>query len=155
MARSFWVASVTQGGADAFAQSSFSTALSGLTNQAALVREILIEIPQPANITAAGNTEVCITRRTKAAMPLITDDDVVIKQKAFNNFTTSGAIFGYAVTRYIYSEDDDLKLIEDPLYLQIDSNATTLTQTAYVRIAYELVRITTDERIALLTLAIN
>lgn len=152
--RALWVASVTQGGADAFAQAQFSTGLLGLTDRGALIREILFEVPR-VNVAAALNVELALTRYSKAAMPNITDNDLLMKRKMGSDLVTSGVNSFDLVARYTFTEDDNLIVIEDPIFFQIDSNATTLTQSAFVRVAYELVRVPTDDRIALLQLGLS
>jgi hypothetical protein len=155
MALSYIQGSVTQGGADAFAVASLATALSGISNIAYRVRELLFEIPR-MTIVAAGNVEVALCRRTKAAMPNITDLDVIAKVKMGTELV--GAAAGVAqeyVKRYAFSEDDELLIVEDPLYLAVDSNASTLTQTVYCRIGYERVNISAVDRLTLLTASLT
>ena len=141
---------VTQGGADAFAQAEIVTALSGQTRRAYRVRELLFELPLFGTIASAANVELCCTRRSKAAMPNITDVDVLWKMKFGASVLTSGAFLWPSTQRFAFGEDDEIIIVEDPIYFQIDSNATTLTQTAYVRIGYEEVTLSEADRLAIL-----
>lgn len=143
--------SVTQGGADAFAQDTIATALEGSTGIAYRIRELEFEVPRWQNILNASDVTLCLTRRTKSAMPLITDVDVIKKVQRQVSFNTSGAVATDGVFRFVYTEDENLLVVEDPLYLQIDSSATTLTQTGYCRIGYEQVKISDIDRLTLLT----
>jgi hypothetical protein len=153
MALSYLGLSVTQGGADAFAISAaFDTGLSGQTQRAYRVRELLFEFPRPsAGAITNTNQELALCRRTKTAMPVITDKDVIAKVAWRVEIATSGAYLLDAVKRSAFTEDDELLIVEDSLYLAIDSNATTLTSTAYCRIGYELVNISAVDRLTLLT----
>ena len=143
--------SVTQGGADAFAIASIATALAGATRQAYRIRELEFEIPRPMVNVINSNVEVTLSRRTKTAMPVITDVDVLKKIKVCAEFTTSGAQNAESVFRFAYAEDEDLLVVEDPLYLMVDSLSTTLTQTVYCRIGYEVTTISEVDRLTLLT----
>lgn len=153
----YWIGTVTQGGNDAYAVASFATALLGQTNQAGLIREIILEFPTGTAFVlgALTNYELAVSRYTKAAMPLTSDNDVIIKRKVSANMTTSGAIAADMVQRYTYSEDDELLVVEDPLYLCIDSNNTGAANTGICRIGYTLERISQDQRLALLQLGLS
>lgn len=154
MALSYLSGSVTQGGADAFAIAELATALQGITRTAFRIRELLFEVPRQPMV-ASGNIEIALCRRTKAAMPLVTDRDVVAKIKSGTEFTTSGAIYTSLIRRLTFTEDDELLIVEDPLFLAVDSNATTLTQTVYCRIGYERTNISDVDRLTLLTASLD
>lgn len=149
MALSYLTGTVTQGSADAFAVGEIATALSGISNVAYRLRELLLELPA---FTATGSSiEVAITRRTKTAMPLISDRDVIAKVFRYAILTTSGAYQQERVVRIPYAEDDELLIVEDPLYLVVDSTSTTLTSTFTARLGYERVSISALDRLSLLT----
>jgi len=153
MALAYIVGSVTQGGADAFAESEIATALSGQTGRAFRIRELLFERPF---FSATGSSlELTLTRRTMAAIPLITDRNVIARLKWHAVITTSGAYQEQLVERLTFAEDDELLVVEDPLYFQIDSTSTTLTSTAYCRIGYELVNISANDRLQLALQSLN
>lgn len=147
---SYLTFSTTQGGADAFAVSSTQTGLDSNSGLCFRVREIVIEIPRVSN-AAASAVEVALCRRTKAAMPLITDRDVILKRKVQSELSTNGVGFGELVTRYAYGEDDDLLIVESELFFAVDSNATTLTQTVLARIGYTVEKISAVDRLSILT----
>lgn len=155
MALSYLVGSVTQGGNDAFAQAEIATALTGAGNIAFRVRELLFEVPA-VMAGANSNIELCLTRRSKTAMPVITDRDVIAKFK--RQVIIAGAAFAATaenVMRLTFTEDDELLIVEDPVYLQIDSNAMVLTQTGYCRIGYERATISAVDRLTLLTQSLD
>lgn len=154
MALAYLTGTVTQGSNDAFAQGEIATALSGVTNFAYRAREILVEYTgTPAN--AAFNIEIAITRRSKTAMPVVTDRDVLLKWMLQSLFTTSGAHNFPRVNRFTFTEDDELLIVEDPLYVSIDSNAAVAAATANVRIGYERVSISAVDRLTLLTQSLD
>lgn len=149
MALSYLTASVVQGSADAFAQAEMATALTGLTNVAFRVREILFEFSAFGTVTS--DQFLWIARRSKTAIPAVTDRDVLAMHSLSYKFTTSGASSRKFVERLAFAEDDELLIVEDPLYLGIDSTATALTLTGYARIGYERVSISALDRLSLLT----
>jgi hypothetical protein len=138
---------VVQGGADAFVQSSIVTALAGQSRQAYRVLGLHVEIDR-FFMAAGANIEVAFTRRTKAAMPLISDVDVVHKFKWGMEFTTSGGFNQYAIGDWIPA--GDVIIVEDPLYVQLDSNATTGTHTVAWQLEYEIITLSEVDRLNLL-----
>lgn len=151
MALSYLTGSVTQGSADAFAEAEVATALSGQSGLAFRVRELLFEV-NPLTLTGAADVlELALCRRSKTAMPNVTDRDVIAKIAWGLSITTSGAALESGVFRLTYSEDDDLIVVEDPLYFDFDSASTALTGTAYVRIGYTVEKISAVDRLTLLT----
>lgn len=144
------IGSVTQGSMDAFAIANIQTALTGQTRQAYQVKEIITELPR-LGAAAGSNIELCVSRRTKAAMPLISDPDVMYKIGTGVELATSGAIPYERIVRYQPPEDLPLLIVEDPLYFLIDTNATSLAQTAILVIEYDLVTISDVDRLTLLT----
>lgn len=152
----FLYATLTQGSADAFIQANMATALSGQTKTAYRVREILIEwgvagSSQGQGVFNGGVWELCLTRKTQAAMPVITDKSVIAKFKRASAITTSGASILDTISRYVYSEDDDLIIVEDPVYWQLDTAGTALTNVAQVRVGYQEVSISEVDRLTLIT----
>jgi len=141
--------SVTQGGADAFAQAALQTGLEGQTRIGWKVLGLDFEIPRIPGIMAATNIELALSRRTKAAMPNITDLDVIKKIKLGEEGTTSGLMATTNIINWV--PDGEVIIVEPSLYFLVDSNATTLTQTVYFRLEYELVTLTEVERLSLLT----
>jgi hypothetical protein len=142
------VGSVTQGGNDAFAVNSIQTALSGQTRLAYDVKRIILETPRLAQ-GAAANWQVQLSRRTKAAIANITDVDILAYWYRYMHFTTSGSEIEERIIEQV--PQTRMLIVEDPIYLLIDSNGTSLAQTAYVAIEYDLVEISEVDRLTLLT----
>jgi len=145
----FLYASAVQGGADAYVQSSFVTGLSGLSKTAYRVRSIIYETARGPG-AANSNFEFAISRRTKAAMPLITDPNLLHKYKLGTEMTTSGQSNTPLVIQFNFSENEDLLIVEDPLYFEFDTQTTGLAQTAYLRIGYNVVTLSEVDRLELL-----
>lgn len=154
MALSYIVGTATQGGADAFVQAEIATALSGQSQRAMRVREILFELPSVGSANLA-TLEAAICRRTMASMPNVTDRNVIAKYFRNVVLTTSGTYLGERVARLTFSEDDEVLVVEDPLYFVLDSNATSAANTAYARIGYELVNISANDRLQLALQSLN
>lgn len=152
MALAYLVGSATQGSADAFVEAQIATALTGIGNVAFRMRELLIELSSP-NVLVGGNADlqVQLTRRTKAAIVNVNDRDLIAKIGLTGRFTTSGRWVAPDVFRQTFSEDDELLIVEDPLYLALDSTGTSAAQSAWVRIGYERVSISAVDRLTLLT----
>lgn len=140
---------LTQGSADAFVQATVQTALEGLTTTAYKINRVTLEFAQAFVGASAANYEVALTRRSKAAMPNITDQDVMMKKALRESFTTSGMIILDGVIEY--TPAIELLVVEDYLYFQLDSNGTSVANTVYALIEYEIQRISEIDRLTLLT----
>lgn len=145
---------VTQGGADAFAEGEIQTALQGQTRNAYKISSVSYEFTFTTFPTAAvanQDLDLCLSRRSKAAMPLISDADV-IKKWSFGAMYLSGVAAHVGIPNVgIWVPELETVVVEDPLYLQIDSTATGLAITGLVAIEYELVTISEVDRLTLLT----
>lgn len=146
---------VTQGGADAFAEAQIQTGLEGQTANAFAVQAITYEFDTThLFVGATCDIELSLTRRTKSAMPNITDTDLIHKWH-YGSFFVTGV--GQAVQPPLLQEwrpPGDVLIVEDPLFLQIDSSNTALTSTAVVVIEFEIVSIDALSRLQLLTLSL-
>lgn len=164
----YLVSTLTQGGADAFIEASVNTGLSGITNQAIRILRASIEFDGAAArpfsaVAAQQDVEFAMTRRSKSSMPAITDQQVILKK---HHGLTVGTAVGYFLQDSILTweapnveaeklDDGAILVIEDPVYLQLDSTATGYTLVGSVRIEYDTVRITTEDRIRLLELSLT
>lgn len=169
MAKLFFTA--VQGAADAFVEATIQTALTGQTKSAYRVNEIGWEFdgapPRPlSNVAAQQDAELCITRRTKAAMPALNDVDVIMKK---HWSMIAGTAVGYVMQPvdavcgvWTPPNPDALKIsdgaviiVEDPLYVQLDSTLTGLTLTVVGYIDYDLVTVTEVERLTLIAQSLS
>lgn len=152
------LASATQGSADAFKEVEIPTGLINLGTQAYRIRRI--EWNAPTMIaTATNNWEASITRKSFSSAP-------GVNQNALINRVSVGRTFGSAVGNidqqfagpamtFTYDRDEELVIVEDPLYLQLDSAGTSAANSVQVRIGYEVRSISTVERLALIAASLS
>lgn len=141
------IGTVTQGSSDAFAQAEIPTALLNVPRTAYQVTRILFEAPI---IPGASGAEVTLslTRNSKSAIPTLADRMVIEKYKYEVRLTTSGAVFQQPVIERRPGEG--VIIVEDPLYVQIDSSSTSAANTGIVVIEYFPVTLTDAEKLQLL-----
>lgn len=150
-ALSYLSATLTQGGADAFAQTTIATALSGQTKTAYLLREICWEFTGVFGFHRADASEISLslTRKSFAAMPTLLEKAIISKWKRTFGYATSGFAAGDTVIRVPFDADEAPIIVEDPIYAQIDSTATTEVNVVVVRLGYQLVNISEVDRLTL------
>lgn len=144
------IISLTQGGADAFVQSSVQTGLTG--RQAYNVKAFMVDftnIATQAGIAADHSIEVSITRRSKTAIATLADSDVLFRYAFAVEFTTSGVAYIPGVI--IYVPQLEVPIVEETIYAQLDSTGSTLTNTAVVRMDVELDTMSDIDRLNLIT----
>lgn len=140
-------ASVTQGSNDAFAETEFSTGLSNVTRQAFRIR--CIEFLAPALPGVDSVVQLCLRRNSAAALTF-NGQAIIAGMQRWAEFTTSGMTTQEQYpNRQLFEKDMEFLIVEEALYFQIDSNATSATNSALVRIAYETRSITENERLAI------
>lgn len=143
------VISLVEGSADAFVQGSVLTGLTG--NVAYNCRRCVIEIATISwNIADDSEISIAVTRRSKTAMPAITDSDVLFKHTIQFRLTTSGAITFPAVIS-IPVETDQLAIVEETLYAQLDSSAMGVAITAYVKLECQIDTMSPIDRLNLIS----
>lgn len=127
---------LTQGGADAFVQASFATGLQSSSNNIFKLAGIAWELTgNPFDVNNA-NIEFSLTRRTKAAVPLLTDIDVLFKHGWATK--TAGAAYSWHLNRVgVVLLPVALPIVEDTLYAQLDSAATALTNVVNLALLIE------------------
>jgi len=144
------VISATQGSADAFVQGSVITGLSG--RQAYNLKQIAFELTttQVSGWTATNAwVEACVSRRSKTAMPNLSDNDVIYKWAfQFMIATSGGAIFPRT---HVYVFPLEVPLVEETLYLVLDSTSTAVVQSCVARLEVELDTISDIDRLNLIT----
>jgi len=149
------VVSATQGGADAFVEAQLLTNLEN-TSFAYAIRGIEWEFPNIDALSAATLTDAnfvfTITRRSKAAIPQISDLDVMFKQAVIiNAHTAAGYMYLPGLSGYhLVPEVSELIAPENVLYLQLDSTSTGLANKVNVALDYDLVRISEVDRLTIL-----
>jgi hypothetical protein len=146
---------VVQGGADAFKQESVTTGLSGETRKAYRVLHALFEwsgLPADNNDMATMQ----ITRKSQSAEVGVNDKSLIYKWKQIVAITTSGLLSNELCKRVDFGHDDGdvFLIVEDPLYIAIDSTAVGTLTLSY-SIAYEEVAIAEDDRLNLLVASLS
>lgn len=149
----FLSGTVTQGSADAFATASLATGLAGL-NQGYRVRRI--ELAWTATLVETDAFyQAEISRRLPTAILALTDRRSLFYDILQVSVTTSGAWVRSNISRYDYPRDLDLMIVEDPLYISVDSNGTSAANPVTFRIYYEEVRMTDLAKLAALQESTN
>jgi len=141
------VITLTQGSADAFVQGSVLTGLTG--NQAYRLLGVAWEMTSSLTTTNAAEYQVALSRRSKASQPLTSDTDVLWVLRWQNLFTTSGEVMrdksGY------WKPDNEVPIVEETIYAELDSNATSTANTFIIRLDVELDTMSPIDRLNLIT----
>lgn len=145
----YLVGTVTQGSADAFAEAEIITGLQSVGNVAFVIRELIFQFPGVPLVDAAS-IQLSITRKSFSVMPSVLERTLIYTQLRYYELVTSGAVEQSLFERVKFDADDFLIVVEDPIYLQIDSNATSGTNTGRVRIGYQQLDINEIDRLQLI-----
>lgn len=151
-------ATVVQGGADAFVQGELTTGLFASETEGLMIRRLILQdVTNNAALGAVTSKDFAISRRSKTAVPDITDVDCIFRWRTVRDFlqvTAAGLLFSGREQRiwtYEYPDDAlDRLVVEDPLFLDMDSDGTTVPNTINVRIECEIVKLSQIERLSLL-----
>lgn len=143
-------ATVTQGSNDAFAETEIPTGLSSLANFAYRIREILWEFTGTFGCVNGGQYELALTHTTQADEPTISDRPLIDKKKYRITLTTSGAVRNDQMLQTQYSSEDNVLVVTESIFAQIDTDSTSATNSVRVRIGYEVVEIGELDRLNLL-----
>lgn len=140
--------SIAQGSNDAFVEQEIITGLSNVTRSAYRIRRLEFLVPQLPGVDAA-NFQLALKRISTASMSLAVGNALIAGCMRGLDFTTSGTVTQDLVIVYTYPRDEELLIVEDTLYLTLDSNATSASNTASIRIGYEVRTITENERLTI------
>lgn len=148
--------SVTQGSADAYKQEAVTTGLSGETKKAYRVLHALLEWTIAPDAADADMIQCQFTRKSQAAVVQVSDKSLIYAKKLQVELATSGAFLFPFIWREDFPHDDgDIFLIvEDPIYIAIDSTAVG-TLAMHYSLAYEEVAIAEDDRLNLLVSSLS
>lgn len=152
MTAKFLSGSVVQGSADAFATAAIATGIASV-NLGLRVRRIEFSIPYPAEVDSSIDVEV--TRRLPTAMLGLADRRSLIYRNYKMMLTTSGQVIWPQVIAHDFPKDFELLIVEDPIYLSVDSTGTSATSTLVARIYYEEVRLTDVQKLSALQESAN
>lgn len=142
------VLTATQGSADAFVQGSALTGLTG--RQAYNCRQITFEITNSLMALGAdADFSLAVSRRSKTAMPLLSDTDVLFKWYWAYSMTTSG--IAVVANTFVITPQIEVPIVEETLYFQVDSTGSTLTLACVARLELELDTMSDIDRLNLIT----
>ena len=142
---------MTQGGADAFVQTSEVTGIDPSSGRGWALRRAEIQFPQAAGLqglSADSAIHWALTRDSKTAMSDLNDQDTIFAGGIFNALTTSGEIALPSV--HMHTFPDGIIVVEPILYAHLDSAATGLILTAHMRLFYEEVKLSEVEILRML-----
>lgn len=145
------IATVTQGSNDAFAEAEIQTALQGQTDRAYRIRRILYQLPGPNSLSGSSNVQGRITRQSQASLPTIDDVSLIDAVEYQLGVATAVGIVKFdPIVEHLFADELNVLIVEDPIYIQIDSNATGASNTMRAVIEYETVQISIADRLSLL-----
>lgn len=138
---------VTQGAADAYAQAEISTGLANVTNRCFRIRRI--EWFMVALASADSNLQLSLCGRSLAAFDLFDNATLAAIWKQVELTTSGSPVYELYPNGVNYDRDMDLLIVEESLFLQVDSNGTGAANTCGIRIWVEDRTITTTERLSI------
>lgn len=141
------IGSVTQGGADAFAEAEIPTGLTPATNVAFRIRFLEFFVPVLPGVDSQA--QVALSRKSFSSFPGFSERSIIARVDRNLELVTSGIAVQDPVVRIKFDADDDVLLVEDPIYFQIDSNNTGAANTSVVRVGYQVIRISEIDRLTL------
>ncbi len=150
-ALSYFTATLTQGGADAFIQAAIATALSGQTKVAYRLASLEVEWPRFPQVDQA-NHQLSLTRKSFAAMSasMLLEKSTIFARTRQVVLATAVGTYAYDRTeRFTWSDEDAPIIVEDPIYAQFDSAATALVNVCYIRLGYWQDTITELDKLSL------
>lgn len=153
MALKWLIGSVTQGSNDAYAIAEIATGLSNLARTAWRVRCVEWYVPALPGVDC--NIQASLRRSSAAALGLLSQAVISGVWRAAE-FTTSGMSYQANFPNVqLYSRDMDLLIVEETLYLDVDSATTSASNTVGIRVGVESRTITENERLTILANTAN
>lgn len=145
--------------ADAFAQIEIPTGLFAVEQgHGLLIRRITIQDVTDAVVGATISKDLALSRRSKTAVPDITDPDCIFRWRMLQPWGTSVGFFrNMQVHNYDFPSGDesliDQLIVEDPLFMQVDSAGISAVITLNLRLQCEIVKVSELQRLALISLS--
>lgn len=150
MALRWLLGQATQGSADAFVEAEIATGLSNVTRSAFRIRRI--EWYTPGVIGADSSVTMTLRRTSAASVSFLAANAMIGGRWVSTELTTSGMFTYEPFITIPYAKDEELLIVEETLFLQLDSTGTGNANTGAVRIGYEVRSITETERLSILSL---
>jgi hypothetical protein len=136
--------------ANTFTQLALPTGLTGLDTTAFRIKELIVEHPLLDTAPAFGNSQLQITRGTKAAVADYADTSLLVRLT--RAYQASGAAY---IMQYNPVDDlvpqSDIIIVETQLYLGVKTLGFVGVATFNYKMLLEEVKITADQRISILS----
>jgi len=133
--------------ADTFAQLALPTGLTGNDTTAFRIKQYQFEHPQLANINAV-KSEVQLTRGSKLSMANFLDTSLLVKDARIVALVTSGMYLQDLIKDV--SPQGDIIIVEQQIYIGYKTTAQGATASLGYKLVFEEIKITADQRIAIL-----
>jgi uncharacterized protein (DUF342 family) len=134
---------------DTFIQIAIATGLTGTDNTAFRIKEFLIEHAVSPSAILNADSEVQLTRGTKAALVDYSDTSLIVRDKKSVRGTTSGCAFVSPVTDLV--PQSDIIVVETQLFLAYKTTSYAALATMQYKILLEEIKISADQRISILS----
>jgi len=145
--------STTQSAANTFTSTSQVTGLEGQTTVGYRIIEAVFESDGPSAIAAAADDfSFALGRQDRTAMPLVTDVDVLYK---FSLKGVNMAGTWVPSTIITWQPDREIIIVEDPIFLMVETASIAAAQTVAGELFYEVVSISAIDRLTLLTQSLS
>ena len=135
---------------DTFIQSIVTTGLTGQDNSAFRIKEMLVEHPQLPNVLAQVKSEWQLTRGSKSAMVNYSDTSLILRGVKYQQLAGTGFGVVYDAQQDIIPQSD-LIVVETQIYLGFKTTAFAALATVQYKLILEEIKISADQRIAILS----
>lgn len=138
-ALSYFSLTLTQGSADAFVQASLATALTGQTKICYRLASLELELGQVRSAASGADYQVMLTRKSYAAFPtspMLEKSMIYYTRLSTTQLTAVGFGYNDRVLVKTWGDDDAPIIVEDPIYMSLDSASTSVSNVVYVRLGY-------------------
>lgn len=139
---------VVQGGADAFVEASIATGIEPQDGVGFAITRVDVLREQGLGTTNSAIIEWSVCRDSKVAVAGYTDPECMLAWKAQTRNAANG-IFIEDLLRQ-FEIPAGLVVVEPNIYVQLDSNATVLTNAVQFRFFYDEIKLTEVEILRLL-----
>jgi len=150
MAQTFQVQGILNLSAnDTYTQLAVTTGLTGTDNTAFRIKELLLEHPNLNTAAALVTSEVQLTRGSKAALVDYSDTSLIIRDKRGVVGSAAGWFFQDNTKDFI--PQSDLIIVETQIFLGCKTTGTGAAAKYQFKILFEEIKISADQRIAILS----
>lgn len=147
MAIKWLTTTVQQGSADAFAEGELQTGLSNITGSCWRVRRI--EFYVAALASADSDITVQLSGKSLAAVNVLANSCIAAVYRKVELTTSGSPVYEIWPNAQVYDRDYELLIVEESVYLTVDSSSTGAQNVAGVKIWVESRSITQTERLTI------